>query len=107
MAHVVEWERHNGPVPNGYQVHHDNRDKQDNRIGNLRLVDATTHKRLHGGCELRDGQWWKPCSVCGELKPVTPDYWYIDRNGWPLYGRCRPCHISIVVAKKRERRSLS
>ncbi len=104
LAHIIEWERHNGPVPPGWQVHHVNEDKQDNRIENLQLVDPTTHKRLHGGCELRDGVWWKPCGDCGERKPVTVEHWYFTREGWPSYGRCRPCHIKHVVEAKRARR---
>lgn len=104
LAHVIEWERHNGIIPRGFQVHHRNGDKQDNRVENLELVDATTHKRLHSGCELRDGVWWKPCSVCGEFKAVVIGEWYISAQGWPLYGRCRLCHIARVCADDHKRR---
>jgi hypothetical protein len=104
LAHVVEWERHNGPVPDGFHLHHINGDKQDNRIENRQLVDPTTHKRIHSGCELRGGEWWKPCSICGEHKPINLDHWYISPEGWPLYGRCRPCHIAKVCESKRLRR---
>lgn len=107
MGHVVVWERANGPVPDGYQVHHRNHDKQDNRLENLQLVDTVTHKRLHSGCELRDGIWWKPCGICHELKPVDAEHWYLSREGWPLYGRCRPCHIRKAVEFKQGRRPLS
>src|SRR5688500_339059 len=84
MGHVLEWERHNGPIPAGFQIHHVNGDKQDNRIDNLQLVDAVTHKRLHSGCQWRDGEWWKPCHVCGEFKPVNAEHWYIDARGYVL-----------------------
>ena len=104
LAHVIEWERHNGAIPRGFQVHHRNGDKQDNRVENLELVDATTHKRLHSGCELRDGVWWKPCSVCGEFKAVVIGEWYISAQGWPLYGRCRLCHVARVCADDHKRR---
>ena len=100
LAHDVEWERANGPIPAGMQVHHINENKTDNRIENLELVDATTHKRLHSGCELRDGIWWKPCRKCGNMKPIDRDHWYLSREGWPQYGRCRKCHIRIVCQKR-------
>jgi len=104
LAHVVAWERAHGPVPSGSSIHHINGDKQDNRLANLQLVDATTHKRLHSGCKLIDGQWWKPCGVCRLSRPITDEWWYLSPEGWPLYGRCRPCHIRKVVEAKRLRR---
>ena len=104
LQHVVVWEHAYGPIPAGWHLHHVNGDKQDNRITNLRLVTATEHKRTHSGCELRDGVWWKPCHVCGDFKPVGEADWYLSREGWPLYGRCRPCHITKVVHDKRVRR---
>ena len=108
FEHVEVWERHHGqPVPEGYQIHHIDGDKLNNDPANLIAVTPTEHKRIHSGCELRNGEWWKPCRICGELKPITADHWYISREGWPLYGRCRPCHIAKVVADKRVRRMRS
>ena len=104
MEHVLVWEQHNGPVPDGHQVHHINHDKLDNRIENLQLVNTVEHKRIHSGCEQRDGEWWNPCKLCGEFKPINTQHWYISREGWPQYGRCRPCHIRRVVEDKRRRK---
>ena len=105
MAHRWIWEQHHGkPVPDGSQIHHRNGDKLDNRIENLECVGAVRHKRLHSGCRWDGEQWHKPCGKCGEFKPVTTDHWYISREGWPQYGRCRPCHIRIVVEAKRLRK---
>jgi len=104
MAHRWIWEQANGPVPDGHAIHHVNGERLDNRIGNLRCVTHTVHKRIHSGCDLRDGVWWKPCSICHEKKPVGRSDWYLSAEGWPLYGRCRPCHIAAVVRSKRRRR---
>lgn len=105
FEHVLVWEQANGrPVPAGHDIHHRDHDKLNNDISNLQLVTKLEHKRIHSGCELRDGEWWKPCSICHELKPVTDEHWYFSREGWPLYGRCRPCHIARVVVDKRLRK---
>ena len=105
MQHRIVWEAAHGPIPAKMSVHHVNGNPGDNRLENLALVDAATHKRLHGGCELRDGVWWKPCLGCGEIKPVDREHWYLTKEGWPNYGRCRKCHIRRVVADKQARRA--
>lgn len=37
-AHVIIWEMHNGPVPSGMEVDHDDHIRDHNDIGNLNLV---------------------------------------------------------------------
>jgi hypothetical protein len=100
LEHVRIWIEANGPIPPRLQLHHRNGDKLDNRLENLELVDPTTHKRTHGGCELRDGIWWKPCKICLNMKPIDATHWYMSKEGWPLYGRCRSCHCDIVSKRR-------
>lgn len=42
-VHRIIWEMHNEPIPDGYEIDHINRIRNDNRISNLRL--ATSHEQ--------------------------------------------------------------
>jgi len=46
--HVYIWEKYNGTIPKGYQVHHIDKDKDNNNIDNLRLLEKKEHMLLHG-----------------------------------------------------------
>lgn len=106
LEHRLVWEASNGPVPPGHDIHHIDGNKLNNALENLECVSRIAHKRIHGGCELRDGVWWKPCARCGERKPIGREHWYMDRSGRsPVLGRCKRCHIRAVVERKRRKRA--
>lgn len=43
--HIVIWEMHNGPVPDGLEVDHEDRNGLNNKIGNLRLTTKSVNCR--------------------------------------------------------------
>lgn len=49
--HVYVWEKHNGKVPDGYQVHHIDGDKTNNDISNLQLLSQSEHMRYHNNAD--------------------------------------------------------
>lgn len=102
MEHVMVWESLHGPVPPGHDIHHLNGVKTDNRPENLALVDRVTHKRLHSGCLLVEGVWWKPCRMCGELKRV--DEGFYTRGDGSVLPWCKVCSVARSVANRRKAR---
>jgi ribosomal protein L24E len=103
MAHDLVWESLHGPIPPGYQVHHVDGDKTNNAPENLVLLDALTHKRIHSGCVLRDGEWYKPCTKCGEMQKVEGNY-YVRKDG-SVSPWCKACCVAAAVISKREQRA--
>lgn len=60
LEHRVIWERAHGPIPPGYQVHHRNGHRADNRLENLELIEIAEHARWHSCTRTRDprtGRW--------------------------------------------------
>lgn len=46
--HQAVWEKYNGKIPEGYQVHHKDHNPQNNDISNLELLPSGEHQRHHG-----------------------------------------------------------
>lgn len=103
LEHDLVWEAAHGPIPKGMYVHHKDHNKTNNDLSNLELVDALEHKRLHSGCiKDENGEWLKPCKVCGEYKPCTPEHWYYVR-GCITGKECKKCYVKKVVEQRRIR----
>lgn len=45
--HVYVWEKVNGKVPKGYEVHHRDENKQNNALNNLMLLTRSEHQSYH------------------------------------------------------------
>ena len=102
MEHVMVWEKHYGKIPDGHQIHHIDGDKKNNDISNLQLVTALEHKRIHEGCKFENGEWYKPCAVCGEYKRCDTDNWYFSR-GWISGRLCKKCYCKKVCDRKKNK----
>jgi hypothetical protein len=46
LMHRYVWEKHNGPIPEGYEVHHIDHDRANNDISNLEIYTKSDHARL-------------------------------------------------------------
>lgn len=91
--HCIVWERHNGPIPEGMQIHHKNHDRSDNRIENLAMATPMEHKRLHSGCyKNKDGEWMKPCRRCGSFKLLETEFYKKGKDSTYPKSVCIVCY---------------
>ncbi len=51
--HRAVWEHHNGPVPEGYHVHHKDENRANNEIWNLECMPGGEHESLHTSTDER------------------------------------------------------
>jgi hypothetical protein len=47
LAHRHVWENERGPIPEGFHIHHKDRDRGNNHVENLLCLSADDHHQLH------------------------------------------------------------
>lgn len=61
LLHRDVWNFHNGPIPDGYQIHHIDGERGHNTIENLMLVERADHARRHNQARM----YLHICPHCG------------------------------------------
>lgn len=56
LLHRDVWEYHNGPILKGFDIHHVDRNKENNRLSNLELIDKAEHARIYATGNNQFGQ---------------------------------------------------
>lgn len=125
--HVRIWEAAHGPVPKGYEIHHKNKDKKDNRLENLELLTVKEHWQRHHAERGADwhskggkASWARrvlvdlTCVVCGEAfqskvpgaeccSPVCRDRRFTEqrRGGQWVDRTCCLCGKEFQIRRSR------
>jgi hypothetical protein len=68
MLHNYIWEKHNGKIPKGYEIHHIDCNKINNNILNLQLVTPSEHTKIHA--IIRNGSGMNKKVICVETKEI-------------------------------------
>lgn len=91
--HRVIWETACGEIPTGFDVHHKNGDKTDNRITNLELVNWYKNANDNIVDEVQDRK--RPViqmTMDGTVVAEYPSLYATHRNGFTLSGVSRCCN---------------
>jgi hypothetical protein len=92
-VHVEVWEAINGPVPEGYTVHHIDHDKANNHISNLMVMTHQQHSAHHN----QKHPLMKSCVVCGVTFTPHPT----KRARQQTCGTA-PCRSALISRKAHE-----
>ena len=57
QLHRAVWEFYNGPIPDGYHIHHIDHDIDNNDISNLECISASEHLSMHGKENFKDAEY--------------------------------------------------
>lgn len=78
--HRYVWEFYNGEIPEGYQIHHIDKDKSNNDISNLELIPVSEHAKLHS---LEKAQYYHDWMVKNLMDNAVPKSkeWHSSKDG--------------------------
>lgn len=91
LIHRIIWECVNGHIPEGYDVHHIDKNKQNNSIYNLELINHKTHSHNHKIVEINFNKPRKKVgqyTLDGKLIKIWESIKETERNGFSQVGRC-------------------
>jgi len=76
--HRLVWQYHNGPILDGFDIHHKDENKHNNNIDNLELIEKRKHKSSHKKNSSR---------LLGAYKIKGKNYWFsaINQEGIKFY----------------------
>lgn len=80
LLHRDVWEHHNGKIPDGYEVHHKDFDRDNNDIGNLDLLTLAEHKKLHAQLLTDEQRAWRRNNINVNARPKAIE-WHKSKAG--------------------------
>lgn len=112
--HRAVWEYYNGPIPDGYAIHHIDEDKSNNSIENLQLISRSEHATLHGNERAETNYEWMRQNIREKAAPKAAEWhksevgreWHREHGKRVFQGReaikctCEECGKEYSTKKK-------
>lgn len=64
--HRAVWQYHHGEIPDGYEIHHVDKNPANNAIDNLQCLSKVEHREIHKGTFCHSVKRLFVCEVCGK-----------------------------------------
>lgn len=78
--HRYVWEKHNGEIPKGYEIHHMDKNKANNNISNLQMLSQSEHMKLHGSLQTDEEKQRKRDNLTHNVRPKA-SMWHGSEKG--------------------------
>ena len=78
--HRYVWEYYNGPIPEGYVIHHTDGNRANNDISNLQCMTLLEHSKLHGEKLTQEERDWKKNNINTKARPEAIK-WHKSKKG--------------------------
>lgn len=78
--HRDVWEYHNGPIPEGYQIHHVDGDTANNDIANLECMPRKRHREEHAAAYAERGRSEKQVAHLAAIRASATE-WHRSEEG--------------------------
>lgn len=97
--HRYVWEKHNGPIPKGYEINHIDENKYNNEISNFECITAHEHRMFHlkHDYERMLPKW---CKNLDEKARPAAAQWHKSAEGKNVLNQIRPKHMRKKYVKK-------
>lgn len=105
--HVYIWEKLNGAIPKGYEVHHKDKDKTNNEPDNLELLSKSIHAKYHCDTASEKLRIFRSHNVQEKATPAAREWhkskegheWHVQ-NGIRVMSNRKPIKYSCTYCGK-------
>lgn len=79
--HIYVWEYYNGcKVPKGFDIHHKDKNKDNNDISNLECISRSRHNKIHGEMLTEEQREWRRKNMNEKARPEACK-WHKSKEG--------------------------